>query len=386
MKHISLIVFIILLYSCRDNRKPTTGKLSNVAIQSANKTPKEKDNYFVLLKGKINDYPITMYLFALNHIYSGYYYYESKQLPIYFEGEDSSMKSKIVLMADVNNDTSETFTFSFDGNSATGSWSLGSKKLALSLTKEDLPVSFNYVGWKDSSRLSEKLPATTQATAELASIWPTGSSATDQFIKKQITKLLANKDENDSITVILAKDGKGFFDEYHKEFSNEDLSDTNLADTEVNNNPEEYNYSIITHLRISYQSPKLLSLAMLDYSYIGGAHGNYGTTYLPLDLLHNKALTLKNILTTTGIRQLRPLLESSFRRDKHLTSTESLKSGGLFENKIEPNDDFYVTGKGLIFNYTPYEIASFADGEIQIMIDYKDLKAYLQPAFVNLLQ
>ena len=361
-------------------------RLSDSAAQSINKTLKESDNYFVLLKGKIDNYPITMYLFALNHIYSGYYYYESKQLPIYFEGGYSSKKGKIVLMADVNDDTLETFTFSFDGNSATGSWSLGSKTLPLSLTKADLAVSFNYVEWKDSSRLSEKLPATTQALAELASIWPTGSSVTDQFIKKQIAQLLGDKDERDSIKVILAKDGKSFFDEYHQEFPDDDLIDTNIADMDVSNNPEEYNYNTITHLRISYQSSKLLSLAMLDYSYIGGAHGNYGTSYLPLDLLHHKELTLKDILTATGIRQLRPLLELSFRRDKHLTSTESLKAGGLFENKIEPNEDFYVTCKGLIFNYTPYEIASFADGEIQIMIDYKDLQAYLQPAFTSLLQ
>ena len=93
---------------------------------------------------------------------------------------------------------------------------------------------------------------------------------------------------------------------------------------------------------------------MSNYSSTDGAHGNFGTAYLPLDIEHNKVLQLKDLLTTEGIRHLRPLLESSYRSQQYLQPSHSFNvDSNLFENKIEPNKNFYVTGKGLIFSYTP---------------------------------
>ncbi|RYF79039.1 MAG: DUF3298 domain-containing protein, partial [Chitinophagaceae bacterium] len=58
----------------------------------------------------------------------------------------------------------------------------------------------------------------------------------------------------------------------------------------------------------------------------------------------------------------------------------------LFENKIAPNDNFYITGKGIGFSYAPYEIAAYAYGEINLFIAFKDIEANLQPGFKKLLQ
>ena len=69
-----------------------------------------------------------------------------------------------------------------------------------------------------------------------------------------------------------------------------------------------------------------------------------------------------------------------------LKPTDALTEAGLFENKIEANDNFYLTGKGLGFMYNPYEIGPFAMGEIDLFISFKDLDEFLQPAFKNLLQ
>ncbi len=56
-------------------------------------------SWYKCLKGTIDKYPITMHLHKMDHNFSGYYYYNSKQEPIYFIGEDTSVAGKIKLLA-----------------------------------------------------------------------------------------------------------------------------------------------------------------------------------------------------------------------------------------------------------------------------------------------
>lgn len=138
-------------------------------------------------------------------------------------------------------------------------------------------------------------------------------------------------------------------------------------------------------MMIVYSTPKLITMAHHSYSYTGGAHGNYGTGFICLDLTSNKKLELSEILNTPGLNQLPKLLEKKFRMQYKLSEKDPLTEGGLFENKIEPNENFYLTGKGIGFNYVPYEISSYAVGEISLYIPFTELNNYLQPAFRKLI-
>ena len=135
---------------------------------------------------------------------------------------------------------------------------------------------------------------------------------------------------------------------------------------------------------VCYQAPKLLSLAGYHYSYTGGAHGNYGTTYIALNLATNKKMTVDDIVTKEGVTTLNALLEKNFRKQYEVKPTEKLTNAGLFENKIEPNDNFFLTGKGIGFAYSPYEIAPYVMGEIEIYIPFSDLDKFLKPEFRKL--
>jgi len=139
-------------------------------------------------------------------------------------------------------------------------------------------------------------------------------------------------------------------------------------------------------LMIVYRSSKLIMLAHSNYAYTGGAHGNYGTSYIPVDLLNNKKLDLNDLVNPAGKKQLSQLLEKYFRLAYSLKKTDSLMEGGLFENTIEPNANFYVTTKGICFCYLPYEIGPYAMGEINIFIPFTGLKDYLQTGFKRLIQ
>ncbi len=338
-------------------------------------------SWYKMFTGTIGTYSVVMNLHHEGHLYEGYYYYSSREIPVFFRGNDTVSEGKIQLSATANAEQPETFEFVITGNTATGTWQPNAKKnaLRLSLTESASPIAFKYIVVKGNVRLRNQLKDSPEAGFEASSVWPTGNTPADVFIQSQIRKLFNDKQNDTDITASLQNQKNEFLNGYIKD--NTDVTDEDLKVASA-----MYNYSEQTNLLISYQSSKMVSLAMSVYSYTGGAHGNYGTNYLSLDLINKKALQLADILNTQGLKKLRPLLEKNFRKQYGLQPTDALIKGGLFDNKIEPNKNFFVTGKGLSFAYNPYEIGPYAMDEIDIFIPFTDVKAYLQKSFISLLQ
>ncbi|HTD93011.1 MAG TPA: DUF3298 domain-containing protein, partial [Chitinophagaceae bacterium] len=137
---------------------------------------------------------------------------------------------------------------------------------------------------------------------------------------------------------------------------------------------------------ILYRSMGLLTLASTNYSYTGGAHGNYGTAYFSIDLGSRKEIKLADVITAAGKKPLAGLIEKFFRRDFKLSASQPLSEAGLFGDKIEPTENFFLTGKGIGFGYQPYEIGPYAMGEIVVFIPFTELVGLLNPAFRKFVQ
>ena len=380
MKSLFLFFVPVLLCSCKSNSNGNTENNSSKDSSVAQTPATKKDNYFVMLKGTVGAYPITMFLYARKQDYSGYYYYDSKEQPIYFRGDDTTAKGKTTLVV-YGQDSSETFVLNFNGTTADGSWSFSSKTLPVKLSEANMPVKFSYHYWEDSVKLIDTLASSPQASAMMSTIWPEGFSAIDEFIKTQITERLLSKTKSRNIDSVFHQSGKAFFDDYK---SGNELTKDDLK--EMNESPSRFSYEMQDDIYICYQNKKMIVLAYSAYSYTGGAHGNYGTTYIPLNLVNNQVITLSQILTPEGMKHIRSLLETSYRKSNQLTPSQPLTDGGLFDNKIEPNENFYATGKQLVFSFVPYEISSYAAGQIDIAINLNDIQNYLQPSFKSLLQ
>jgi hypothetical protein len=347
--------------------------------------PAQNVNWYKCLNGTIDKYAITMHLHKTDHNFSGYYYYNSKQEPIYFTGEDTTVAGKIKLYAfskstDPNN---EEFLFSVDKEKCSGQWKKNDSNNALVFSAMESTdtslVSFTMIYVHDETKLKPDMKESPAATYEAASVWPKTESETASFIKKFVNEEFGAKDQEGGIETILLKNKKDFFDEYkerYKDAKEEDMKEMPSAFSEEQSN----------RVMIVYQSKNILTLGNFSYSYTGGAHGNYGTHYSSFDLLSKKILKLDNVLTITGLAQLPVLLKKYFRKNYNLDANASLKEAGLFEEKIKPNNNFYVTEKGIGFSYSPYEIGPYAMGEINIFIPFSELKTLLQPPFENLLE
>lgn len=340
-------------------------------------------SWYKMLQGTIGKYPITMHLHKAGHSFFGYYYYAAAQQPIYFVGDDTTQKEKLSLMAFApGQNEEETFSFSLINDKATGTWKAGANKQKLSFqaAEEKLPLSFTYVFASGTTMLRPKVKESPAASFEAGSVWPEGTTATTAFLKSRIREIFFPKSSSkEEIGSLLLKEKKNFLNDYIKD--NKDVSDK-----EIKESPIAYTMDESSRMMIAYQSVKLLTLAFWNYAYTGGAHGNYGTSYIAMDLVNNKILKLSDVLNERGRKSLSNLLAKYFRKQYHLKTSDALQEGGLFENKIEPNNNFYLTAKGICFNYVPYEIGPYAMGEVMIFIPFTELQSYLQPSLKKLIQ
>ncbi|MCH5717351.1 DUF3298 and DUF4163 domain-containing protein [Niabella hibiscisoli] len=132
---------------------------------------------------------------------------------------------------------------------------------------------------------------------------------------------------------------------------------------------------------VIYNQNGYLVLSMYSYAYTGGAHGNYGTSMYCFDATSQKQLSLQDLLSIDSTT-MQQLLEQNYRKQYAVPAPTPLNTR-LFVKRLEPNDNFYFSPKGLGFSYSPYEIASYADGEIKVWIPFTELKPYLNTGFAK---
>jgi|GEM_PF-599823 len=337
--------------------------------------------WYKCFKGTIDKYPFTLHLHKLDHTYSGYYYYNNVQQPLSLLGEDTSAAGQIKLLGysprfEAEN---ELFTLTLQGDSLKGKWekdlsASGEGLQVKAASDQSAALRFDLVYTSGSEKLRPKMEQSPVASFEAATVWPKGNSAAITALKKIIAAELGAKNSPADIGSYLLAEKKSYLSGYLKD-------NKAVPDSELVSFSSGYFQDATNRLLIVYQSPTILTLANFNYSYTGGAHGNYNTSYISINPATGRQYTLTQVLSPAGKKQLNALLAKHFRRDRKLSAGSPLTEGGLFDDKLEATDNFFLTGTGIGFSYAPYEIGPFAMGEIIIFIPYSDFGKNLNPSF-----
>ncbi|MEH6657888.1 DUF3298 and DUF4163 domain-containing protein [Leeuwenhoekiella marinoflava] len=138
-------------------------------------------------------------------------------------------------------------------------------------------------------------------------------------------------------------------------------------------------YNINSTSQISYESEKVLSIIFDNYSYWGGAHGYGSTTYINFDKETHEQLS-KEALFSDQAGFLK-FAETQFRNQKGIAEDENINSRGyFFENdSFSLPENIGFKDDKLILIYNPYEIASYADGQIILEFPITEVQKYLRP-------
>jgi hypothetical protein len=113
---------------------------------------------------------------------------------------------------------------------------------------------------------------------------------------------------------------------------------------------------------------------MLNYSFTGGAHGNYGSALNSFLLDSGKSVWLTDIVSDTAA--LRPMLEAGFVAAKNAEGGEPSTLEDLLFPESMPLPlpvQWCVVKEGLRVTYNPYEVAPYAVGQTDIVLSWEQL-------------
>jgi hypothetical protein len=346
------------------------GSLQATIAQTTNKPAPVITRYYYFT-GTIDKYPVTFHLYRINDKFSGVYYYNSTEEAIDVYGEMDKNHFLKLINTDNEGAEQEVLSGNFKDSSFSGTWSLKGKILAfrVALKPDNSGLNFDYIYTEGSKKLPKKEENyRSELEYDAAVVWPTASSthSATNLIKEEIFKEFGDKTRQGEIGKVMLKE------------KNEILNgDKNKDGIET--------YALSRKIQVAYRNDKLLTLSAFTYFDGGGAHGNYGTSYINIDLVHNRVLEITDVIDTLACRDLlSSLLEKKFRTTHHVKKEENL-SEYLFNDEIKFNENFSLTSKGIRFNYNPYEIAAYAFGEISLYIPFKELSSCLKPEFRRLI-
>ncbi len=388
-----LFILLVFVSACDKTTKNTSSNTPSVSDT--------KKGFYKHLKGTIGDYPVTMDL-VKNVVnsdreaveswagFNGYYYYDKYQEPIIIYGSLDST-GMIVL----EEWSAEGKSAQFRGNltpegAFIGTWQDSGKTKTLNVALKEVytdgAIGFENIEYSDSFRLFDKLKNSPVATFGMDVLVPAQNTegVVAAFLKNEIfsnmryenggeevpEKPLPKKDYTNILLADLQKAQRDSFFAYYRSSMTDVIADS----------AAEYfseNHARTSEMQVLFNEKDLLSIGYSGYAFEGGAHGNYGTTLASYNLVTKKHLTLDDVFKPNYKKTVSAALEKALRKKYNLNPKETLNQF-LFENKIEATNNFAVTRKGILFNYTPYEIAAYAMGEIQLFIPFDDIKAVLK--------
>ncbi len=374
---------VALFMACKnDPSAQKTGPSVSSTSREVNK------GFYKHFRGTIGTSPVTMDLVKtttpfneepLPHL-SGFYSYDKYEKPILIYGSIDASGMVQITESDADA-TGAVFTGKLDANgSFSGTWVDTTKKLKQDFRLQEVTdssiVSFDVFPFGDSMKLLPNVVKSPTADFTMDALIPAKNTEGSlfEFLRRQIIRDLkgdsvAGNYDKLQISDIQQTARDSFFARYKS-----DMSEFTIDTTDE---PFSMSYTIATNIDVISNVNGLLTLAFREYSYTGGAHGSFGTRLRTYDIKNKKIVQLDDLFKPNYKSVLNAAIVRSAKRHFNVPPKGSL-TDRIFHSDVEANDNFMVNGKGILFNYVPYEIASYADGEIQLFVPFEELKAILK--------
>lgn len=379
-------ILILIVFICCKDKAPKANPNLPTEIVPGNENHFKDNILYKTLVGTIAGKEIVMHFLKYNDQVDANYYYVEKGQPIYlFKDWEKESKDSIYLLENNpgQDDKSARITLFIGDSSLNGYWMSDDGKkiypLELKEKKEITGLTLSAFGIIDSAKYIKFKKDTPRMDVEIVMTQANGEDEASKWFNSKLKNLLSENKTHQSLPLYQTAQAiaKEYVDGYKSEV------DSSLVGLDSGPDDEHYflNRSYTTIGNIIYNENNFIVYSYYNYDYTGGAHGNYGTSFMCYDVLQKKELKLTDILRVDSTT-LSSLLEKKYRKDYDLSASTPI-SERLFVNKIPVSENFYFTTTGIGFTYIPYEIASYADGQINLWISFSDLKLLLNPDFAK---
>ncbi|UAX42398.1 RsiV family protein [Pasteurella canis] len=129
------------------------------------------------------------------------------------------------------------------------------------------------------------------------------------------------------------------------------------------------------------QRGRVATFSVITSYYTGGAHGIYDTQFLNIDLIDKVIYQLKDLLVSPDkLSALTQLL-----REKNMARLNGLAitADNMENEQLQATNNFVFTINGLVFRYPVYTLGSYAEGEIDLILPYSQLKGIIKPELLH---
>ena len=139
-------------------------------------------------------------------------------------------------------------------------------------------------------------------------------------------------------------------------------------------------WSVERVVEVLAETPKLLSLALDETNFMGGAHPNSSRTLVSLNPGTGAPYSLKDLLAGDFQAKLNELGEKVFRAVREIPAGQGLEAAGFDfgGGPFRLNDNFAATPEGLMFFFNSYEIGPYVMGPTEVLIPYTQLKGMMR--------
>ncbi len=142
--------------------------------------------------------------------------------------------------------------------------------------------------------------------------------------------------------------------------------------------PDEVPWEATIDGEVVYEDENIITLMLNSYSFTGGAHGYASTSFLNFD--KRQGTELENWELFDDLDGFEDFAETKFRIQEKIPQDENINATGfMFEgDSFHLSENLGYTKEGLQLIYNQYEVASYADGPIVLILPYNEINQYLK--------
>lgn len=385
MKRTLIPVALILFFACNKTPQADIRQVASSA-ESEKQTADQSTAQYHNLTGSLGGTPVHMHLVATPAAGAlkesekvslfGAYYYERIQHPLSLGGDfNPANDSMTVRFYSRQDNQDEIFEGTWKDRTFSGTWKKQGKSLPFSLVAATESGTDLIVRVYEDSLAGKNKFSGEKGVARYFQQWlePAANpeNAVSTALKSEISSLIVGARMADTQNY---SDLTALKDSFFHDFQTYVLDDSSIM---------MMDYVDETRMEVVYNQSNWLTLRATGYSYTGGAHGNYYATVTAFDLKTGKRLTYNDLFKPGYEIPLLQALEKKIRKEFNLAANKPL-SEALFEDELDLPERFGVTGKGILYHYSPYEIAAYAYGDFEIFIPFSELSSVLKPGLSGL--
>ena len=152
---------------------------------------------------------------------------------------------------------------------------------------------------------------------------------------------------------------------------------------DVKNFPSGMTNTLDVGYNVEWATDDFVSISFMTSEFTGGAHGNYYTSALNFDLKTGKEIKLADLFEPNSA-YLKKISDYSIADLKtrlgEMSDDEWITNGA--GNNAENYESWFLTKKGLMITFNPYQVAAYAAGMQTVIIPYSELSEILRKQMV----